>query len=166
MSVSEDRRNKAEQKKEITRTMVIRMHQLKNDGHTNVKIAKLLDVSESTVRHHLAHSAIADGNTISVWFDQSSPYWKSTPEFNYMFLRQLENWCNKKLSVQGHLFLNEVFEELGMKKTTLGQKMGWLHTLKPISHVDFHVDKNLADVIDKDGRLLLSFDVAEIIEDI
>jgi hypothetical protein len=166
MSVIEDRRKKAEQKKEITRTMVIRMHQLKNDGYTNVRIAKLLDISESSVRHFLAHSEFSGENMVSVWFDQNSPHWKTTPEYNYMFLRQLENWCNRKLAVQGHLFLNEVFEELGIKKTTIGQKVGWLYAHDNLAHVDFHFDKNLSEIVDADGRLLLSFDVSEIIEDI
>lgn len=151
---------------DVSRTMVIRMHQLHNDGYSNAKIAQLLKVSENEVRQYLAHSAIVEDEMISVWFDSSSPHWKPTPEYNYMFLRQVENYCNRKLAAQGHLFVNEVFEELGFKKTSLGQKMGWLHSLDPISHVDFHFDKNLADVIDKDGRLLLSFDVREIIEDI
>lgn len=104
-------------------------------------------------------------DTISVYFDCNSIHWKNVPEYNLMFLRQTENYCHNQLLIRGHLFLNEVFDELGIKRTVEGQKMGWL-SITGTEKVDFHFDKNLDSVFDGDGRLLLQFDVDEIIEEI
>lgn len=44
---------------------------------------------------------------------------------------------NDKLRWQGHLFLNEVYDALGMPKTRLGAVMGWSRKADPDAIVLF-----------------------------
>jgi hypothetical protein len=61
-----------------------------------------------------------------VVFDETSAYWNPTPEYNAFFLRAQQNYLNDKLSTQGHLFLNEVLDVLGLKRTSDGAITGWM----------------------------------------
>lgn len=55
-----------------------------------------------------------------------SPNCSLDPDINAMFLRTVQNYLNDKLKIQGHVFLNEVFDELGLTRTSQGQLVGWL----------------------------------------
>jgi hypothetical protein len=59
------------------------------------------------------------------FFDETSRYFKKTPEYNLVFLTATQNYCNDRLIARGHLFLNEVYEELGFEWTQAGQEVGW-----------------------------------------
>lgn len=48
-------------------------------------------------------------------------------EANIMTLRQRENYLNDRLRMRGHLYLNEVLEELGFDHTEEGSVVGWLY---------------------------------------
>lgn len=70
-----------------------------------------------------------DGHQYSQYarfFDESCPQWKDCPEFNLTFLVQQEKWANHYLNAHGHLFLNEVYDMLGIPRSTAGQVVGWL----------------------------------------
>jgi hypothetical protein len=60
------------------------------------------------------------------FFDESSPNWRKTPEYNLMFLRAEQDWANNKLKANGHLFLNEVYDALGLERSQAGQLVGWM----------------------------------------
>lgn len=57
---------------------------------------------------------------------QWSPKDNGHGDFNMMFLRQKMNWMNEKLRAYGHVFLNDVYEELGFPPTQAGQIVGWV----------------------------------------
>jgi hypothetical protein len=59
-------------------------------------------------------------------FDQKNRNFTSNDDWNRTFLRTQFNWFHDKLSAQGHLFLNEVLDALGMERTSLGATHGWL----------------------------------------
>lgn len=59
------------------------------------------------------------------FFDESSPNWSKTPEYNLFFLRRQQQWANDRLRANGFLFLNEVYEALGLPRTQAGQHVGW-----------------------------------------
>lgn len=48
-------------------------------------------------------------------------------EANIQTLRQRENYANDRLRMRGHLFLNEVLEELGFDHSEAGSVVGWLY---------------------------------------
>ena len=79
------------------------------------------------------------------FFDASCEAFEKDPEFNLMFLRRQQDWANEVLKSRGHLFLNEVYDMLGITRTKAGQSVGWIYDEKhPIgdNFVDFGIYKN------------------------
>ena len=61
------------------------------------------------------------------FFDEASPYWQKDPEYNLMFLRAQQQYANDLLRAKGRLFLNDVYDMLGIEKTKAGQIVGWVY---------------------------------------
>lgn len=79
------------------------------------------------------------------FFDEASPYWEKDSDYNLMFLRRTQTWANDKLKASGRLFLNEVYEALGIPTTKAGQVVGWVYDPEnPIG--DNYVDFGLYDI--------------------
>lgn len=73
-------------------------------------------------------------------FDESHPDWRKDAEQNLYYLKALQAQATDKLRSQGHLFLNEVYDMLGFKRTKAGSAVGWIYDPKhPIGDdfVDF-----------------------------
>lgn len=58
-------------------------------------------------------------------------------EHNFFFLKAQQCAANDMLHARGHLFLNEVLDLLGMKRTTEGAVLGWLDNGDGDGYVDF-----------------------------
>lgn len=93
-------------------------------------------------------------------------YWTSNNEYNLMFLKKAESFANDKLRINGYLFLNEVYEMLGIPKTKAGQVVGWVYDEKnPVgdNFVDFGLYKDNLSYSDfvngYDPAILLDFNV-------
>ena len=74
------------------------------------------------------------------WFNNTCVGWTKDPEYNLMFLRQIQSHMNDFLRVQGFVFLNDVYKALGIKLTAAGQVVGWIYDEKsPIgdNFIDF-----------------------------
>ncbi|HMS83596.1 MAG TPA: DUF6353 family protein [Nitrospira sp.] len=103
------------------------------------------------------------------FFDQLSPNWSKDPEYNYAFLLNQQNWANDKLRMQGHLFLNEVYDGLGIPRTRAGSVVGWSLSGNGDNYVDFGIfDDNAqtrAFVNGLEGSVLLDFNVDGVIID-
>ena len=68
-----------------------------------------------------------------------------------MFLKQRQQWANEKLQAQGYLFLNDVYESLGLEKTKAGHVVGWIYDEKhPVG--DNYVDFGIYDIASKPAR--------------
>lgn len=95
-----------------------------------------------------------DPNDISefaVFFDEYSPCWSKSAEQNRIFLQMQQAYANDKLKMQGYLYLNEVYEMLGVKKTKAGHVVGWVYDEKhPIG--DNFVDFGIFDIHKKGCR--------------
>lgn len=61
------------------------------------------------------------------FFDAASPNWQNDPEYNLMFLRAQQQYANDLLRAKGRLFLNDVYEMLGLEKSKAGQIVGWVY---------------------------------------
>lgn len=73
---------------------------------------------------------VVDPNTIGEYakfFDEYCAGWTKDPELNMLTLQQQQNFANQKLKEQGYLFLNEVFDSLGIPRTKAGQVVGWVY---------------------------------------
>lgn len=108
----------------------------------------------------------APGSRYARWYDEeSSRNWSSQPDVNVVFLRSVQNWANDRLRSRGHIFLNEVFHELGMAHTREGAAVGWRWQKDSgDNYVDFGCWDNLRDAVDpffngREGAILLDFNV-------
>jgi hypothetical protein len=61
------------------------------------------------------------------FFDEASPCWQNDPEYNLMFLKSQQQYANDLLKAKGRLFLNEVYDMLGIDRTKAGQVVGWVY---------------------------------------
>lgn len=71
------------------------------------------------------------------FFDSASQYWCKSPEYNLLFLRERQEYANNLLHSRGHLFLNEVYDMLGIPRTEEGQVEGW--KADGVGFVDFGI---------------------------
>ncbi|GHU60455.1 hypothetical protein FACS1894171_1860 [Clostridia bacterium] len=79
------------------------------------------------------------------FFDDGCAGWEKDSEYNLMFLRAQQHYANNKLKAHGHLFLNEVYDMLGIPRTKAGQAVGWIYDTKnPLG--DNYVDFGIYDV--------------------
>lgn len=79
------------------------------------------------------------------FFDCGNPFWQKSPEDNLWFLKQQERWANDKLQRDGYLFLNDVYEAIGIPKTKAGQVCGWVYDKDGAEGVDNYVDFGIFD---------------------
>lgn len=104
------------------------------------------------------------------YFDESSTQWSNVPEYNLMFLKAQQNHANDLLRSRGHLFLNEVYDSLGLPRTQAGAIVGWV-----LGEGDDFVDFGIYDADSEKVRdfvngyektILLDFNVDGIIYDL
>lgn len=97
---------------------------------------------------------IANPNNYSIYarfYDDGCAGWTKNPEYNLIFLKQQQNWANEKLKANGRLFLNEVYEMLGIPKTVIGQRVGWVYDENnPVG--DNFVDFGIYDLYNEKAR--------------
>lgn len=75
-------------------------------------------------------------------FDCGCNGWTKSAEMNLMFLRRQQDWANERLKSRGYLFLNEVYDSLGIPRTKAGQVVGWVYdekNPKGDNYVDFGI---------------------------
>lgn len=106
---------------------------------------------------------VADPNLQSdyaVYFDSKSRNYETNPDYNRMFLKAQQAFANDKLQTRGHLFLNEVMDDLDLPRTPAGQIVGWTKD-GPDGYVNFRIVEVERET--EDGRhepaLLLDFNV-------
>lgn len=92
-------------------------------------------------------------------------YWNKNAEDNLFFLKQQQNWANEKLKTRGYLFLNEVYEMLGIPVTKAGQVVGWVYDSdRGDGYVDFGIynlyNEKARDFVNgRERSILLDFNV-------
>lgn len=109
----------------------------------------------------------------SVFFDEGSSNWNRDPEYNRIFLLCQQNYWNDILRTRGHVFLNEVYRELGLPHTKAGAVVGWLYHGNGDNHISFGVfedpetkDARIRDFVNGyEGSVLLDFNVDGVIYD-
>lgn len=68
-----------------------------------------------------------DASVYARFFDDLNPFWdKDSADMNFMFLSAQRDWAEHMLHKNGHLFLNDVYKQVGIKPTPDGQLMGWV----------------------------------------
>lgn len=101
------------------------------------------------------------------FFDVESSKWIPyySNEQRLMWLKATQDYCNALLKNKGYLFLNDVYEMLGIPRSQAGQLVGWIYDEKnPMgdNYVDFDIYNDFnRDYIngEKTYKLLLDFNV-------
>ena len=114
-----------------------------------------------------------DTNDISMYarfFDVGNPNWRKSPELNLAFLKEQQCYANDRLHADGFIFLNDVYDMLGIPKTEAGQYVGWVDGMGD-SFVDFGIydprDLPKRSFVNGDeNAILLDFNVDGVISDI
>jgi hypothetical protein len=76
-------------------------------------------------------------------FDETSTSWSKVHMQNQFFLQCQQNYANDLLNKRGHVFLNEIYDMLGLSRTKAGQVVGWVkdNPNGGDSYIDFGVFK-------------------------
>ena len=93
-----------------------------NEDGTESVVKKTVDVVDATNPMNVSEYAR--------FFDDGCAGWTKDPEYNLMFLRDQQRYANDLLKSKGHLFLNEVYDLLGIPRTKAGQIVGWIYDEK------------------------------------
>ena len=86
------------------------------------------ETGEETISEKKTDVSEYDGcSDYARFFDESCDAWEKDSEYNLMFLRAQQQYANDLLKARGHLFLNEVYDMIGVPRTKAGQVVGWLY---------------------------------------
>ena len=114
-----------------------------------------------------------DPNHVSQYarfFDESCANWSKTPEYNLLFLKAQQNYANDLLKARGHIFLNEVYDMLGIERSQAGAVVGWVLDKDSDNFVDFGIyngdERGRAFVNGYERSILLDFNVDGVIYDL
>ena len=140
-------------------------YNIKAEEITSTVVAE--DGSETTITETVKTMDPNLYSDYAKFFDEASPYWQKDPEYNFMFLKSQQQYANDLLKARGRLFLNEVYEMLGIDKTKAGQIVGWVYNPEnPIgdNFVDFGIfdmskERVRAFVNGYEPNILLDFNV-------
>lgn len=104
------------------------------------------------------------------FFDETSTVWQREAEYNLVYLRSQQNYLNDLLNARGHVFLNEVYDALGMERSGAGQVVGWLRCEDGDNYIDFGIfntdNPRAHDFVNgHEAAILLDFNVDGVIYD-
>ena len=110
---------------------------------------------------------IAAQSPYTICFDETCSGWQRDAEANKFFLLRQQDYANEKLKARGYLFLNEVYDMIGARRTKAGQVVGWVYDeSNPIgdNYIDFgifdiHCEANRNFVNGLEKSIWLSFNV-------
>ena len=101
-------------------------------------------------------------------FEESNMNWQKDAEMNRIFLECQQTYANHKLRARGYLFLNEVYEALGMEWSKPGQVVGWVTNGDGDGYVDFgmYEETNIPFLEAHERNVWLDFNVDGVVYDI
>jgi hypothetical protein len=112
-------------------------------GVTEREIA--VDTDEGVAVKTVRQLNIPEGQKSSVYAvlfsEETSRNWQPQPNYNAMFIQAQQAYANNRLNAEGFLFLNDVYESLGLPRTSAGQVVGWVKGNKRggDNYIDFGV---------------------------
>ena len=104
------------------------------------------------------------------FFDEFSTQWQKQDMYNQTFLAHQESYFNDRLIAHGHVFLNEVYDALGLPRSKAGQVVGWKLNNGGDNHISFgiydlHDPAKRMFVNGHERSILLDFNVDGVIYD-
>lgn len=145
-------------------------------GYTEIDVEeKTADGKTKTVKEKVLGKT--GTSPYAALFDETSKFFSPEPGRNQMTLGMKQSWANDKLRAHGHLFLNEVYDMLGLPRTKAGAVVGWVWRREDEqktgdNYVSFGVFENdpeiVTDLLDgsHDAGVWLDFNVDGVILDL
>jgi hypothetical protein len=134
--------------------------------------SKEVEIMEDGKKKTVTRVGDDDPSVYARFFDPFSASWSKEPEYNLVFLQCQQSYANDLLLARGHVFLNEVYDLLGIPRSKAGSIVGWIVTPDNTSdnHIDFGIwrgtDRNAIDFVNgREGSILLDFNVDGVIYD-
>ncbi len=142
-------------------------------GVREVEITEPAYVDENGVKHKAEKKKIEviDPGSKSVYaryFDENCKEFTNRSDYNLMRIKAQEDYFNNMLKIRGHVFLNEVYDSLGIERTKAGQIVGWVFGANGDNMIDFGIysDSNKDFVNMKTPNCLLDFNVDGVVYDL
>jgi len=131
--------------------------------HNVQEVETEVDGKKQTVK--AAH--LGDHSPYARFFDEFSTAWVRDAEMNRCFLQAQQNYANHILNSRGHVFLNDVYDGLGLERTSAGSVVGWLRDGDGDGHIDFGMYEiaNARFINGLEKSILLDFNVDGVIYD-
>ena len=107
---------------------------------------------EKTVKKTVKVANPNEHSEYARFFDDGCTGWEKNSEYNLMFLNAQQNYANDLLKAKGYLFLNEVYDMLGIPKTKAGQVVGWVYDPENPNSGDNYVDFGIYDAYNEKAR--------------
>lgn len=146
--------------------------QVENEIRYNLRAEKMIvtdeDGNTTEKEIYVAPTDINGYSPYAQFFDIGNTYWEDDLSSRMMFLKAQEQYANDLLVSRGYLYLNEVYENLGLNKTKAGQIVGWIYDPENNDVGDNYVDfgiynvnhRNCIDFVNGDCEaILLDFNV-------
>lgn len=113
---------------------------------------------------------VVDPNGFSPYariFDELTPNWQKDAELNRIFLQCQQNYANHKLRSRGHIFLNEIYDALGLERSRAGAVVGWVVDGEGDGFVDFGMFEanNSRFINNLERSIILDFNVDGVVYD-
>lgn len=99
---------------------------------------------ETTVK---ATDGLAGYSVYAKFFDEGCTQWDKNPEYNLTFLLEAQRRFNDLLKANGVVFLNEVYDYLGIPRTKAGQIVGWRYNGDGDNVIDFGIHTSKRQVV-------------------
>lgn len=125
---------------------------------------KAKEISETTVDENGKETTVTktvpvveseEPSDYARFFCEGCAGWTKDPEMNLVFLKQQQNWANELLKTRGHLFLNEVYDMLGIERSKAGQVVGWVYD-ETNPNCDNYVDFGIYDIYNERKRAFVN----------
>lgn len=118
-----------------------------NEDGTETVVTKTVNVADPT-----------QYSEFSVVFDDGCNGWTKDPELNKKFLIDQQRWANDLLQTRGYVFLNDVYDMLGVPRTKAGQIVGWIYD-EEVPNGDNFIDFGIFDITKpKNGDFLNGYE--------
>lgn len=115
------------------------------------EVVKNEDGTETTVKKTVSTVNPNNISDYARFFDDGCTGWTKDPEYNLMFLKDQQRYANDLLKSRGYLFLNEVYNMLGIPVCEAGQIVGWIYDEKNPNGDNF-VDFGIYDLYNEKNR--------------
>lgn len=108
--------------------------------YRNVQKVELVD--DKGKKTTVSERGTTSNEYVKLWSRDTSKRWVPEPDYNRIFLDAQQQFATDRLRARGYLFLNDVFDAIGLPRTKAGQIVGWVYN---VGSGDDYVDFGLGD---------------------